>query len=125
MGKGSRSGKPSGSGASKVTKQSTAKAPNPGLRLPKFLLAPYVSKDGCPFYLKGAASEHALLSLENIAASRSYHNSEWARGRLGIAVSESAGVTQMGGSDLSQVPASRQGRCRVGEDEVPGVGRVA
>ena len=96
MGKGSRSGKPSGSGASKVTKQSTAKAPDPGLRLPKFLLAPYVSKDGCPFYLKGAASEHALLSLENIAASRSYHNSEWARGRLGIAVSESAGVTQMG-----------------------------
>ncbi|CAJ1364481.1 unnamed protein product, partial [Effrenium voratum] len=58
-------------------KESTAKRsrPEPAERFPKWILAPYASPKGSPFYLKGEAEVAAL--------------------RLGIAVSEAAGVGEL------------------------------
>ncbi|CAJ1362209.1 unnamed protein product, partial [Effrenium voratum] len=68
--------------------------PEPSERFPKWILAPYASPKGSPFYLKGDA-EAKLLDTTRIAASRNAGNSEVAALRLGIAVSEAAGVGEM------------------------------
>ncbi|CAJ1388777.1 unnamed protein product, partial [Effrenium voratum] len=62
--------------------------PEPSERFPKWILAPYASPKGSPFYLKGDA-EARLLDTANAG------NSEVAALRLGIAVSEAAGVGEM------------------------------
>ena len=74
--------------------------PDPGDRFPKFALAPYATATGSPFYLPQQLDEKRLLSLKNIAESRGPRNSEAACLRLGIALSEAAGVAEMGAEAL-------------------------
>ena len=62
----------SGKGANKGRK---GKAPDPGQRLPKFILAPYVDEAGCPFYFRGQ-DEDVVLKPATTAAAASSHNSE-------------------------------------------------
>ena len=83
----------SGKGAGKQNDKKS-RAPDPSSRWPKFALAPYMTMDGAPFYLRGMA-EWDFLACSNIAASRNAGNSEWAC-RLGVAISESAGCAQEG-----------------------------
>jgi len=83
----------SGKGAGKQSDKK-GRAPDSSARWPKFALAPYMTTDGAPFYLRGLA-EWEFLSCSNIAASRNAGNSEWAC-RLGVAISESAGCAQEG-----------------------------
>eukprot|EP00435_Cladocopium_sp_Y103_P044377 s1242_g12.t1 len=99
MGKPTRRAAPAGGKG--ATKGRKGKAPDPGQRLPKFLLAPYVDEAGCPFYCRGQ-EEDAVLKPASIAAGAASNNSEWAS-RLGIALSESSGVAEMGYSVLEEL----------------------
>lgn len=74
--------------------------PDPGERYPKFVLAPYATSSGAPFFLPRDIDEKALLSLQNIASTRWPRNSEAVCLRLGLALSESAGCMEMGATAL-------------------------
>ena len=74
--------------------------PDPGERFPKFVLAPYATSSGAPFFLPRDIDEKALLSLQNIASTRWPKNSEAVCLRLGLALSESAGCMEMGATAL-------------------------
>ena len=84
-----------------------AARPDPGDRLPKFSLAPYAAATGSPFYLPQQVDEKTLLSLKRIAETCAPRNSEAACLRLGIALSEAAGVAEMGAEAL-QYHADKQ-----------------
>ena len=99
-GKGRRQPQPAAAGFA-------AARPDPGDRLPKFSLAPYATATGSPFYLPQQVDEKTLLSLKRIAETRSPRNSEAACLRLGIALSEAAGVAEMGAEAL-QYHADKQ-----------------
>ena len=83
----------SGKGGGKQNEKK-GRPPDSSGRWPKFALAPYMTTDGAPFYLRGMA-EWDFLACSNIAESRNAGNSEWAC-RLGVAISESAGCAQEG-----------------------------
>eukprot|EP00435_Cladocopium_sp_Y103_P003831 s5533_g1.t1 len=99
MGKPIRRAAPAGGKG--ATKGRKGKAPDPGQRLPKFILAPYVDEAGCLFYCRGQ-EEDAVLKPASIAAGAASSNSEWAS-RLGIALSESSGVAEMGHAVLEEL----------------------
>ena len=63
----------SGKGTGKQSEKK-GRAPDSSARWPKFALAPYMTTDGAPFYLRGMA-EWEFLSCSNIAASRNAGNS--------------------------------------------------
>ncbi|CAK9064423.1 unnamed protein product [Durusdinium trenchii] len=94
-------GKPRNSGKGATKGRKGGKAPDPGQRLPKFLLAPYVDDVGCPFYCRGQ-EEDQVLKPSTIAAGATSQNSEWAS-RLGIALSEASGVAEMGAATMEEL----------------------
>ena len=94
-------GKPRNSGKGATKGRKGGKAPDPGQRLPKFLLAPYVDDVGCPFYCRGQ-EEDQVLKPSTMAAGATSQNSEWAS-RLGIALSEASGVAEMGAATVEEL----------------------
>ena len=84
-----------------------AKRPDPGDRFAKFSLAPYATAEGSPFYVPKQMTEKKLLSCKHIADSRTARNSEVCCLRLGLAVSESAGVAEMGRDVLPYFTAEK------------------
>lgn len=87
-------------GRGAVREQRPVTRPDPGERYPKFVLAPYATSSGAPFFLPRDIDEKALLSLQNIASTRWPRNSEAVCLRLGLALSESAGCMEMGATAL-------------------------
>ena len=81
------------------------KAPDPGHRLPKFLLSPYVDEVGSPFYCRGK-EEDQVLKPQSIAGNATAQNTEWAC-RPGIALSEACGVAEMGHNVLQELFTSK------------------
>ena len=74
------------------------RAPDPGARWPKFALAPYVDKEGVPFYTR-QTEEEKFLRPASIAGTRTAANSEWVL-RMGTALSESAATAEAGSETL-------------------------
>ena len=87
-------------GRGAVREQRPVARPDPGERYPKFVLAPYATSSGAPFFLPRDIDEKTLLSLQNIASTRWPKNSEAVCLRLGLALSESAGCMEMGATAL-------------------------
>ena len=94
-------------GRGAVREQRPVARPDPGERYPKFVLAPYATSSGAPFFLPRDIDEKTLLSLQNIASTRWPKNSEAVCLRLGLALSESAGCMEMGATALEATFGSR------------------